>query len=271
MISYHLSKLRAPIPVKKGVFMLLLFWSTVYSVAIFQDFIEAKLASTGFYWSETMLYNTYWLWFIPLIHLLRIFYKRSRPSNNLTGLLLRILSGIVFCSLHLVLFTALFVLISHALFSPSHRFLTIFESALSHHFYITAIAYLFVPLLFDYPLIAKGSRKKNLEKSISVRRGKRRIRIALESIQVITANRPYSEISVDDQRYLHDWSLKKIESLSSNLFIRVHRSALVNKVHVVELSSRKNGDYDAVLTNGQTIRFSRHSRCNWGELLSTEP
>ena len=133
MISYHLSNLRSQIPVKKGVFMLLLFWSTVYSIAIFQDFIEAKIASTGFYWSETMLYNTYWLLFIPMIYLLRISIKRSRPNNNLRGFLLRIFTGILFCSLHLILFTTLFVLISQVFFTPPHRFLTIFGSALSNH------------------------------------------------------------------------------------------------------------------------------------------
>jgi two-component system LytT family response regulator len=56
--------------------------------------------------------------------------------------------------------------------------------------------------------------------------------------------------------------------LNSQIFLRVHRSAIVNKNHITELKSRKNGDYDGVLTNGQSVRFSRHYRQNWSELLN---
>ncbi|WP_103867619.1 LytTR family DNA-binding domain-containing protein [Aquimarina sp. I32.4] len=49
---------------------------------------------------------------------------------------------------------------------------------------------------------------------------------------------------------------------------KLHRSVIVNKNHITELKSRKNGDYDCILTNGQSIRLSRHYRQNWNELLN---
>jgi DNA-binding LytR/AlgR family response regulator len=63
--------------------------------------------------------------------------------------------------------------------------------------------------------------------------------------------------------------LKKLERLlDPQVFIRVHRSAIINKNHITELKSRKNGDYDGIVTSGQTIRFSRHYRQNWNTLLN---
>jgi len=71
------------------------------------------------------------------------------------------------------------------------------------------------------------------------------------------------------QKFLHSESLKKIEKLlDAQVFLRVHRSTIVNKNYITELKSRKNGDYDGILTNGESVRFSRHYRQNWNKLLN---
>ena len=76
-------------------------------------------------------------------------------------------------------------------------------------------------------------------------------------------------ICSDNQNFLHDESLKKLEGLlDSQIFLRVHRSVIINKHHITEIKSRKNGDYDGILSNGQSVRFSRHYRQNWDELLN---
>lgn len=248
--------------------MFLLFWSVVYFTAIFQDFISAKLATTGFYWSDTLLYNTYWLWFIPILFVLRKSTRVLRLEKVFNRIAVYGLMGVLFSIIHVFLFTSTFILISNVIFTPSHRFLSIFESVVSNQLYITLIAYTFIPILFKYTTTNQYTRKTDVQKRIAVRRGKKRIRINIETIQAITANRPYSEIRVNEQRYLHNASLKEMEQiLSSDYFIRVHRSTIVNSGHILELKTRKNGDYDAMLTNGQTIRLSRHYRKNWNTLL----
>ncbi len=104
-----------------------------------------------------------------------------------------------------------------------------------------------------------------------VRKGSNRIPIKVEHIQSIVANKPYTEITANCTKYLHSGTLKKFEStLDPKTFIRVHRSVLVNKLHIVGLKSRGNGDYDATLTDGGSVRFSRHYRKYWGPLASTE-
>lgn len=269
MISYRLLNLKSLKSSNHRLLMFLLFWSVVYFAAIFQDFIESKLAATGFYWSDTLLYNTYWLWFIPLIYALRrIGMKSPLPVNFFGRFTVYGTSGLLFCIVHMVLFTSLFIFISNLIYTTPHRFLRIFETAVSDQSFITLIVYVFVPLLFQYRRANSQPKKIDKLRSIEVRKGIRRIRVNIETIQAITANRPYSEIRLDEQRYLHNASLKEIERLlSSDLFIRVHRSTIVNKDHIAELKSRKNGDYDALLTNGQTIRLSRHYRENWDALL----
>ena len=72
----------------------------------------------------------------------------------------------------------------------------------------------------------------------------------------------------DEKKYLDNRTLKEFENiLSNNNFVRVHRSTIINKMFVKELKSRQNGDYDCMLKSGKIVRFSRHYRTNWGDLL----
>ena len=194
------------------------------------------------------------------------------------GTVLKILSlatiSMVLTSVHIFLFAQVFVFISEILYANPHRFSRILESALSNQVYITLITYAFAPLLVDHFKGASNIKAKAGSKFIDVlmiRKGNSRIPIKVKDIQAIIANKPYSEITANGNKYLHPESLKKLEgTLDPKFLLRVHRSVLVNKMHIVELISRGNGDYDARLANGDSVRLSRHYRKQWAMLTSTE-
>jgi len=220
-----------------------------------------------------MLYNTYWLWFIPLIYSADKLYTLIRPKSILLTTFYLALTSLFFTAINILLFTEVFVLVSELLYANPHRFSRIFENVLSNQVYITLIAYTFAPIFINY--LKRDVRNKPVSKAhfidfITVKKGSRRIPLKVIDIQSITTNRPYSEISTSKDKYLHDDSLKKFEGLlDPNIFIRVHRSALVNQEHIAELVSRGNGDYDAKLVNGDSVRFSRHYREHWHFLTTT--
>ncbi|WP_273566340.1 LytR/AlgR family response regulator transcription factor [Maribacter halichondriae] len=252
---------------------LLLFCGTLYAAAIFQDYISSQINTTGFYWSETMLYNIYWFWLIPFTWLALKIYISLRPHSLLLNILFLGTISLVLTISHILVFTQLFVTFSRLLFSNPHRYGRIFESALSNQAYITFIIYAFVPLLIRYfrKIVPEREALHSMyDNSITVRKGSNRISIKVEHIQSIVANKPYTEITTNGTKYLHNGTLKKFEStLDPKMFIRVHRSVLVNKLHIVGLKSRGNGDYDATLTSGSSVRFSRHYRNYWAPLAST--
>jgi two-component system LytT family response regulator len=94
------------------------------------------------------------------------------------------------------------------------------------------------------------------------------ISLNVESIEFISTEKPYSAINSDGKKYLDNRPLRDFENiLNSKFFVRVHRSAIINKSFVKELKSRQNGDYDCILKSGKTVRFSRHYRTNWQNLL----
>lgn len=159
---------------------------------------------------------------------------------------------------------------STIIFPIAHRFSTILKNVISNQSQITIITYLFTPFIIEYLKRKKQQRKHpTIQKSITIKNGTRRIKIETSTILFIKTDRPYTTVFSNNQKFLHDESLKKLEKLlDPQIFIRVHRSTIINKNHITEIRSRKNGDYDGVLTNGQSIRFSRHYRQNWSGLLN---
>lgn len=250
--------------------VIVVFCIILYFLAIFQDYIFSKIKITGFYWSDTMLYNIYWLLFIPFIQFANYIYNKVQPKTLINKVLYASSTGFVFSTLHIFLFTSIFILGSHIIFPEPHRFSTIFKNAISNQLQITIIAYLFSPFVVEY--LKRKKQQKNhssIQKSITVKNGTRRIKVEISTILFIKTDRPYTTVFSNNQKFLHDESLKKLEKfLDPQIFIRVHRSAIINKNHITELRSRKNGDYDGILTNGKSVRFSRHYRQNWNAMLN---
>ncbi len=247
--------------------LLVVFCVILYGLAIFQDYIFSKVKPASFYWSDTMLYNIYWLLFIPFLKIANSIYHKVQPKSLVNKILYASITAFVFSILHIFLFTSIFIIGSHIIFPVPHRFLTIFKNAISNQLQITIIAYLCSPFVIDYFKRKRHTQKVN--KTIILKNGTRRIKIDTSSILFIKTDRPYTKVYSKDKKFLHDESLKKLEKLlDPQIFLRIHRSAILNKNHITELKSRKNGDYDGILTNGQTVRFSRHYRQNWNELLN---
>ena len=250
--------------------VLVVFCIVLYGFAIFQDYVHSKLKVIGFYWTDTMLYNIYWLLFIPFIFIANSIYNKVQPKSQLNKVIFASSTGLVFSSLHIFIFTSIFILGSNLIYPIPHRFLTILKNAISNQWHITIITYLFSPIVFDYLNKKKQiSKHLSLKKTLTVKNRSRRIIIDFDTILFIKADKPYTMICSDNQNFLHDESLKKLEGLlDAQIFLRVHRSVIINKHHITELKSRKNGDYDGILSNGQSVRFSRHYRQNWDELLN---
>ena len=249
--------------------ILVVFCVVIYGLAIFQDYIFSKTKSTGFYWTDTMLYNIYWLLFIPFIKTAHYFYNKVQLKSLANKMLYALSTGFIFSLLHIFIFTSIFILGSNLIYSQPHYFSTILKNAFSNQLHITIIVYLFSPIVFQYLKRETPTQIQNINKTITVKNGTRRNKIDISTILFIKTDRPYTMIHSTNQKFLHDESLKNLEKiLDSQIFLRVHRSVIINKNHISELKSRKNGDYDGILTNGQPVRFSRHYRENWSELLN---
>jgi two-component system LytT family response regulator len=247
--------------------LILIIVVLVFALAVLQDFIYSRLQGTGFYLPESLLYNTFWVLFIPFTIAINRLIKRINSKNDVYRFPLNLGIGVTWSFLHILLFAAAFVLVSNLVFTPAHRFSHIFNAALSNQLYIALLWYIVFPVLY-FSRHKPTDIARHYAEKIRLKNGVKVITVLTSSIQLISTDKPYSSIYVGDQKYLDGKSLKEFEkALDPTIFLRVHRSAIVNVKYIKELESRSNGDYDAKLENGQTIRLSRHYRNNWKQLL----
>ena len=101
---------------------------------------------------------------------------------------------------------------------------------------------------------------KYLERVAVESKGKIRV-VPVAQIDYILAAGVYAELYVGDRRYIVRESLQTLEEkLDPNVFMRIHRSAIV-RVELIDVFLRaEGGDYEVQLKNGVRLRVSRSRR-----------
>jgi two-component system LytT family response regulator len=121
-------------------------------------------------------------------------------------------------------------------------------------------------------LTAQSSRPDRNESKFSTRlvfksRG-RIVFLPVSDIRWIGAEENYVRVCTDTENHLLRETMAHIEErLDPEMFLRVHRSTIVNLLYVKEVRSEPNGDFTVVLINGQKLPMSRGYRSRISELF----
>jgi len=92
--------------------------------------------------------------------------------------------------------------------------------------------------------------------------------LPVEDIRWIGADENYVRISVGSESHLLRETMARLETtLDPELFLRVHRSAMVNLHYVKEVKSDSEGESVVILTSGEKIAMSRGYRTRMQKLL----
>ncbi|WP_448565470.1 LytR/AlgR family response regulator transcription factor [Thalassotalea ganghwensis] len=124
-------------------------------------------------------------------------------------------------------------------------------------------------LISDYISIVSQQTEKDYQEKLIVKdTGRIRI-VETQDINYILGAGNYADIYLNDGSHiLHRETLSALEaSLDPNLFSRIHRSTIVNKTNIKELSTQDNGDYQVTLKSGDVLTLSRRNKIKLKELL----
>lgn len=98
-------------------------------------------------------------------------------------------------------------------------------------------------------------------KRIVAERDGRLFFIAQPDIDSVEANRNYVNITAGAEKFTIRWTMQQAEStLDPSLFLRVHRSVIVNTQKIREMERRFHGEYVLTLANGQKFTSGRAYR-----------
>jgi len=115
------------------------------------------------------------------------------------------------------------------------------------------------------------ARRQPIER-ILIRDGARVHVVAAGSIDHIEAQDDYVQITAGDKRYLKHQRLSALEAqLDGAMFVRIHRSWIVNVGAIARIEPVSKDDHCAVLHSGVKLPISRSGYQKVRELLSTRP
>jgi two-component system LytT family response regulator len=93
--------------------------------------------------------------------------------------------------------------------------------------------------------------------------------LPITEIRWIAAEENYVRICTANESHLLRETMTGIESkLDSQMFMRVHRSAIVNLRYVKEVRRENSGDFSVLLSNGQKVAMSRSHHSNIDSLIA---
>jgi len=112
--------------------------------------------------------------------------------------------------------------------------------------------------------LLSATRKPHAEKRLIIKSGGRVVFIQLDEIEFIEAAANYVRLHVTGKNaYLFRESIGRMaDKLDPTLFIRIHRSFIVNISKIKELQPYNNGEFMVSLRNGKELpcsRFYRHA------------
>ncbi|AFL82592.1 response regulator of the LytR/AlgR family [Aequorivita sublithincola DSM 14238] len=243
----------------KTIGILLVVFISIVGLTIFQDFLESIRSGSFFYFSESILFKSIWFLFIPILGVLSIILKNQNLYTF--GKTISLILAPIF--IHLALLTFVFIFLSVLFYNGRYDIYKILTYTLANDLYKLVLVYSIFVIAHRYLSyritdIVSLDNKSYISKII-IGNGKNNTVVKVNDIYQITAETPYISIQLNDKKYLHTETLKSMSTqLDNKVFVRVHKSSIINLDKVVSLKSRLNGDYDITLKNGAEIRLSRN-------------
>jgi len=104
-----------------------------------------------------------------------------------------------------------------------------------------------------------------------VKTGKKTLLLQPEQISWVQAEKDYVRLHQGPESFLVRSTIQSMaEKLDPTLFMRVHRSTIVNLNHVKEMKPLNSGDYEILMDDERRLTLSRGYRNQLREMLRSE-
>jgi two-component system response regulator LytT len=230
------------------------------------DFLFTWFRNSAFYFSESLLFSSFWLLFIPSLNALSFLFKKADKTSKRVGLTVAALL------LHFIIYPFFIAVLSALFYEHTYAWLQTFSFALPAYFIQAVIIYTGSLLLFLFFNEKKITQPAFTASLIVADNNNRKQVIPVKEILCFSASPPYVSVHHFSKKYLYTATLKSLEQkLDARYFVRIHKSHIVNISAVVSIHSRQNGDYDISLSDNTVLRVSRNYARAFRSALAMRP
>ena len=175
-----------------------IIFASLLSTAAGIDMLQSYLRNYQYYWSESILFNTFWLLFLPLLYHLKSF--RSKAHHIILTLIVTLL--------HLMIFSSLVNIISAIFLDHTFNFYPVLLNSITEKSMICVIIYGLINYAHSITELTQELLPTSNER-IVLKLGKQRFVVNLSDILYIKSEKPYISIITKQRKYLSTLSLKQ--------------------------------------------------------------
>jgi two-component system LytT family response regulator len=118
-------------------------------------------------------------------------------------------------------------------------------------------------LTLDAALQEAGPAGRPYPRRLTIRDGRETTFVPVDSIDWVDAAGDYMCVHAEGRTWVMRGTMKSLEGLLDPAdFVRIHRSAIVNRHRVAGLRAHRNGEYFVTLSVGEELKLSRGYRAN---------
>lgn len=249
---------------KKLGYSLLCFVIAMIFLTVLQDYMQAYRRASSFYITESLLFKTIWIMYLPIIPILSICIDKGKLNSSVKAFT-HILASII---LHVVALTIVFIFLSEMFYNGRYGLHKILSYTIANDIYVVVLiysVYVIGRVYFVRPQsevstesITNDNVGETRLNKLQIKSGVDVLNIDVADISRIVAATPYVAIHVAGKKYLFKATLKTILlELNDVKFIRIHKSMIINVDKVISYRSRNNGDYDVIMSDNTQVRLSR--------------
>ena len=122
-----------------------------------------------------------------------------------------------------------------------------------------------------FNLYRSKSGQTELTQKLLIKQGKKTILIDPLEVMYITASGCYAELFVKDKKYVMRETLSNLcENLDKDVFLRIHRSTIVNLHHVKEIVHSDFSEIDARMTDLKLLHISKSHKKDFLEKIGIQ-
>ncbi|WP_178989039.1 LytR/AlgR family response regulator transcription factor [Winogradskyella schleiferi] len=122
-----------------------------------------------------------------------------------------------------------------------------------------------------FNLYQSKSGEQELTQKLLIKQGKKTILLDPMDIMYITASGCYAELFVKDKKYVMRETLSNLcDNLDKQVFLRIHRSTIVNLNHVKEIVHSDFSEIDARMTDHQLLHISKSHKQDFLEKIGIQ-
>jgi len=118
-------------------------------------------------------------------------------------------------------------------------------------------------ITLDDALSRADGENSSFPKRLAIQDGRQTHCVEVESIDWVDAAGDYMCVHAEGETYVLRGTMKRLEEvLNPDTFVRVHRSAIVNRHHVRSMRPHRNGEYFLRLRCNHELKLSRKYKSN---------